>query len=128
MTKIIRFRPLCEEWKNLNYAKVIKPFEDRGLVENFYETNLPELCELLCDVMTDHNNHHYKFDHLLRETRLNESPSTLFEALKEKSERLPDLWAYTEGVNGRKKNIYAITDPKMLQSLAYALGKESVGV
>lgn len=126
MKKIIRFRPL--EWKDLKYAKIIKPFEDQGLVEDFSENDdLSDLCELICDVSKDHHKNHYHFDHLLNAPRSNESPSTLFVALQEKSDRLPTLWAYTEGKDGRRKNIHAIKDHRMLQSMAYALEKESDG-
>jgi len=126
MKKIIRFRPL--EWKDLKYAKIIKPFEDQGLVEDFSENDDPsDLCELLCDVSKDYHKNHYHFDHLLHSTRSNESPSTLFLALQEKSDRLPTLWAYTEGKDGRRKNIHAIKDHRMLQSMAYSLEKEMGG-
>ena len=77
MKKIIRFRPL--EWKDLKYAKIIKPFEDLGLVEDFStDDNLSELCELICDVSKDYHKNHYRFDHLLHSPRSNETPSTLF--------------------------------------------------
>lgn len=126
MKKIIRFRPL--QWKDLKYAKIIKPFEDQGLVEDFSENdNISDLCELIFDVSKDHYKNHYHFDHLLHNPRSNESPSTLFLALQEKSDRLPTLWAYTEDKDGRRRNIHAIKDHRMLQSMAYSLEKESDG-
>lgn len=126
MKKIIQFRPL--EWKDLKYAKIIKPFEDLGLVEDFSKNdNVSDLCELICDVSTDYQKNHYRFDHLLHHSKKDESPSTLFLAVKEKSDRLPSLWAYTEDKNGRRRNIHAIKDHRMLQSMAYALEKESKG-
>ena len=124
MKKIIRFRPL--EWADLKYAKIIKPFEDLGLVEDFVQTD-EAILELICDVTKDYNQSHYNFDHLLYRTRLKESPSTLFEALQKKNERLPTLWAYTEERDGKRKNIHAIKDHYMLQSMAQALNSESVG-
>lgn len=126
MKKIIRFRPL--EWKNLKAARYLKPFEDLGLVDDFSaDDNLPELVELICDVSKDYHKNHYRYDHLLYSPRSTETPSTLFVELIEKGDRLPALWAYTEGKDGRRKNIHAIKDHRMLQSMAYALEKESDG-
>lgn len=120
MKKIIRFRP--NEWKDLKSSRFIKPFEDLGLVEDFSaDDKLPELVELICDVSKDYHKNHYGYDHLLYSSRSTETPSTLFVTLKEKSDRLPTLWAYTEGKDGRRKNIHAIKDHRMLQSMAYAL-------
>lgn len=120
MKKIIRFRPL--DWENLKSARFLKPFEALGLVEDFSaDDNLPELAELICDVSKDYHKNHYRYDHLLYSTRPTETPSTLFAELKEKGDRLPTLWAYTEGKDGRRKNIHAIKDHRMLQSMAYAL-------
>lgn len=126
MKKIIRFRPL--EWSDLQYAKIIKPFEDMGLVEDFVQTDA-EIVELVCDVTKDYNQNHYNFDHLLYRSKLKESPSTLFEALRENNDRLPTLWAYTLDQNGRRRNIHAIKNHYMLQSMAQSLDitNESVG-
>ena len=50
MIRIIRFRPL--QFKDVQYAKLIKPFEDAGLVEDM-EPDIQKDMALVFDVCND---------------------------------------------------------------------------
>lgn len=116
MIKIIRFRPL--QFKDVKYAKLIKPFEDAGLVEDM-APDIQKDIELVFDVCSDsHNSHniHYHFGHVLNFEKSTETPSTLYHHIHNRDEMLPTLWAYRD-YNGRKRKIQAIKSCHELQAL-----------
>lgn len=113
MIKIIRFRPL--QFKDVQYAKLIKPFEDAGLVE-VRQPNIKDDLELVFDVCNDSSNCHYHFGHVLNFEKSTETPSTLFKHIYDRDSMLPTLWVYRED-NGKKRKIEAIRSCHELQAL-----------
>lgn len=113
MIKIIRFRPL--QFKDVQYAKLIKPFEDAGLVEDM-TPDVQKDMELVFDVCNDSSTCHYHFGHVLNFEKSTETPSTLYQHIHNRDEMLPTLWVYRED-NGRKRKIEAIKSCYELQAL-----------
>lgn len=113
MIKIIRFRPL--QFKDVQYAKLIKPFEDAGLVEDM-APDIQKDMELVFDVCSDSYNCHYHFGHVLNFEKSTETPSTLYQHIHNRDEMLPTLWAYLDD-NGHKRKIKAIRSCHELQAL-----------
>lgn len=113
MIKIIRFRPL--QFKDVQYAKLIKPFEDAGLVEDL-APDIKKDMELVFDVCNDCYSSHYHFGHVLNFEKSTETPSTLYHHIHNRDEMLPTLWAYKDD-HGRKRDIKAIRSYQDLQAL-----------
>ena len=113
MIKIIRFRPL--QFKDVQYAKLIKPFEDAGLVEDM-EPDIKKDMALVFDVCSDISDCHYHFGHVLNFERSTETPSTLYHHIHNRDEMLPTLWVYRDD-DGYRRKIKAIRSCHELQAL-----------
>lgn len=111
--KIIRFRPFGI--KDLQYVRLIKPFEDAGLVIDF-EHDINHELDLIYDVCNDTAITNFHYDHLLLHSKSSETPSTLFTHIHNRDEQLPILWSYHE-VNGTRVRIQAIKNYHDLQKL-----------
>lgn len=113
MIKIIRFRDFTI--KDLQFARLIKPFEDAGLVIDFSRNTKSEV-ELVYDICNDHDIPSYHFGHILLHESSHETPSTLFKHIHERDEILPTLCSYQ--FDGKhRKHIEAIRNYHQLQAL-----------
>lgn len=113
MIKIIRFRSFTI--KDLQYVRLIKPFEDAGLVVDMSH-NVKSEVELVYDICNDHDIPSYHFGHILLHENAKETPSTLFTHIHNRDKILPTLCSYrTDGHN--RKHIEAIRNYHQLQAL-----------
>lgn len=115
MIRILRMRDNTA--KDVNFGKLLKPFEDAGLVDVFDHTPESEI-ELVCDICRDSRSYvHYHFDHILNNVRSSDSPSTLFKAIHNHSERIPMLISYRINKDNQRCDIRAIKNGYEMQSL-----------
>lgn len=114
--KIIRFRPL--ELKYLQLARLLKPFEDAGVVEDFSNNPTKEL-ELILKIYNDESaKSHYHFDHILDNGDSQETPETLFDHLHYRDETWPSLIYYFDRGEGQAPtDFHGITNHYQLQTI-----------
>lgn len=120
MLRIIRFRPL--EFKDTQFGRLLKPFEDAGLVDVFENTEI-NAYQMVYDLCQNTNEAHYHFSHFLNVEKMTECPQTVYEHLLAKDETIPTLCSVWTSRTG-KKSIYAIRDYHELQQiLGYAVDR-----
>ena len=114
--KIIRFRPL--ELKDLQLARLLKPFEDAGVVEDFVHNPTKEL-DLILKIYNDESSKsHYHFDHILDNGDSQETPETLFDHLHYRDETWPSLIYYFDRGEGQAPtDFHGITNHYQLQTI-----------
>lgn len=113
MIRIIKFREF--RVTDLQFVRLIKPFEDAGLVETLPNDPQTEI-ELLSDVCTDQVDH-YHFSHILTKESSVETPSTVYKHIHERDDMIPTLWAYHKNKQGKRTNITGIKTYHELQAL-----------
>lgn len=113
MIEIMRLQPFTIA--DLQYVKLIKPFEDANLVVELPSDQKNEMLFVL-DVCTDKHQSHYRFNHFLINGGHSETPTTLYTHLQARDEAIPTLcWYRVDG--NRKYDIRAIKDYHELQAL-----------
>lgn len=114
--KIIRFRQL--ELKYLQLARLLKPFEDAGAVEDFGHNPTKEL-DLILKIYNDESaKSHYHFDHILENGDSQETPETLFDHLHYRDEKWPGLIYYFDRGEGKAPtDFHGITNHYQLQNI-----------
>ena len=113
MIKIIRFKPFGV--KDLQFVKLINPFEDAGLVIDLPNDVKTEIT-LLQEICNDPNVCNYRYSHILTTPNNRETPSSLYQHIHDRDDALPILCAYNEK-NGRRTDIHAIRTYHELQSI-----------
>lgn len=110
MFKILKMRPLY--LKDLQYARLLKPFEDANLVDVIDESeNLEFLIRLVNDKFEDSKD----YIHVLTKTHDNMLPSEIYEHLVKRDDYIPTLYsAYVK--DGKYSRIQKITRYQDLQA------------
>lgn len=124
--KIIRFRPL--QLKHLQWARLLKPFEDAGVVQGFIPNPTSEL-DLVLKIFNDESAiSHYHFDHILTDGSANETPETLYNHLHQLDDHWPNLIYYFDRDDGAPTDFHGISNHYQLQTiLRMAQNRQEVG-
>ena len=121
MQVIIKTRDL--ELKDLQFARLLKPYEDAGLVFDLPPGNA-EL-EFLIDMVNDNTIESEMFEHLLNTTHPEMTPSELYHHLQRRDSHIPTLY-FARMKNDRFHDIRKIQKHQELQSVLSVLSSRGI--
>lgn len=110
---IVKIRPLT--MRELNDARLLKPFEDKGLVKALPK-GLPEL-RFLSQLLSGSDPGQKDFSDILNKTHTGMTPTEIYNHLVARDEYIPTLYLIHEGINGKVSKASVLTS-KMLQEIA----------
>lgn len=121
--KIILTRPLT--LKELAFGRLIKPFEDKGMVEELSRDRDKQL-EFFISMIRDHSIEHKHFEHILTETYPGMTVTECYQHLDRRDEYIPPIYVVKVDENGRYYHFRKAQKHRELEALVKTLHDRNI--
>ena len=121
--KIILTRPLT--LKELAFGRPIKPFEDKGLVEELSRDKDKQL-EFFISMIRDHSVEHKHFEHILTETYPGMTVTECYQHLDRRDEYIPPIYIVKIDRNGKYYHFRKAQKHRELEALLKTLHERNI--
>ena len=121
--KIILTRPLT--LKELAFGRLLKPFEDKGLVEELSRDKDKQL-EFFISMIRDHSVEHKHFEHILTETYPGMTVTECYQHLDRRDEYIPPIYVVKVDENGKYYHFRKAQKHRELEALIKTLHERNI--